>query len=48
MLRIYPNGLLENVTIEELTPWPLCWGLESLVELETLRFSRGKKRACPN
>jgi hypothetical protein len=22
MLRIYSKGFLENVTIEELTPWP--------------------------
>jgi len=26
MLRIYSKGLFENVTIEELTPWPFLFG----------------------
>jgi len=25
MLRIYSKDFLENVTIEELTPWPFCY-----------------------
>jgi hypothetical protein len=27
MLRIYSKGFLENVTIEELSAWPLPWPL---------------------
>jgi len=47
MLRIYSNGFLENVTIEELPPWPfipLCQILHLVqndkhgISLEGIRF----------